>query len=279
MTFALPMFDLPELQAATTTFWSAWSAEIRRRGLRAPDDRTIPGDPLLNHWRHPDLLISQTCGYPVATALRDQVSVIGTCAYVLPNSEEPGFYRSLLVARADDPRAEPSTAGGVDLRAFRASTVAVNNNDSLSGCVSLGVALVDGGVDQVGNVIVTGGHVASLAAVHSGRADLIAVDAITHALVSDVRPAALDGLVVIGRGPRIPCLPFITSTSGDIQLLRHAAAAAIELLRNDCAHVLRALRISAFVPLTMADYEPTVDLGDRAMTLLPVDRGGRHIAA
>jgi ABC-type phosphate/phosphonate transport system substrate-binding protein len=268
------MFDLPELHDHTTTFSSAWSAEIRRRGLVAPEIRTAPDGPLLPHWRHPGLVVSQTCGYPLVTTLRDQVSLLGTCAYVLPNPEEPGFYRSLLVARTDDPRAEASTAPGVDLRAFRASTLAVNNTDSLSGCVSLGVALVDGGVDQVGNVVVTGGHVLSLSALQSGRADLVAIDAITHALVSDVRPSALEGLTVIGRGPRIPCTPFITSTSGDAQLLRHAAVAAIELIRSECPHVLRALRISAFVPLTLADYEPTIDLGERAMALLPVDRCG-----
>ncbi len=263
---SLPMFDFDELLPAHDALWSAVADELRRLGIDAPCTLTRPEVPLSSHWRHPDLLFSQTCGFPYAAYYRPHLSLIGTFHYALPVDDGPGFYRSLLVARSADRRiaADPTAT---DLRSFSGATVAINNTDSLSGCVSLGVTLLDCGVDQVGDVIVTGAHADSLAEMQAGRVDLAIIDALTFALLSDVRPAAVEGVTVIGRGPQIPCTPLVTGQADLVEPIRAALPVA---LARVAPSVLRALRIRAFVEHSDAAYTPTIPMGERASELMPV---------
>ena len=266
MVASLPMFDLDELRSAHDALWSAIAYELRLRGIAAPESLSRPDVPLSRHWRDPDLLFSQTCGFPYAAYYRPALSLIGTFHYELPVDDGPGFYRSLLVARSSDRRvaADPTMT---DLRAFSGATVAINNRDSLSGCVSLGVTLLDCGVDQVGDVVVTGAHVDSLAEMQAGRVDLAIIDALTFALLCDVRPSAVHGLTVIGNGPRIPCTPLVTGHSHLIEPIRNALPAALDRVPQT---VLRALRISSFVDHADDVYVPTIAMGERASELMPV---------
>lgn len=266
MLASLPMFDFDELRSANDSLWSAIADELRARDIDAPTSLTRPEVPLSRHWRRPELLFSQTCGFPYAAYYRPHLSLIGTFHYSLPADDGPGYYRSLLVARSADRRvaADPTAA---DLRAFCGATVAINNTDSLSGCVSLGVTLLDCGVDHVGDVIVTGAHADSLGEMQSGRVDLAIIDALTFALLSDVRPSAVEGVTVIRSGPRIPCTPLVTAQAALVEPIR--AALPVALARVEPS-VLRALRISAFVEHSDDDYTPTIPMGERASELMPV---------
>lgn len=263
------MFDFPELREQTDALWAAWSSELRRHGLDAPPGLVRPTEGLLAHWRQLDLLVSQTCGYPYAAALRGSVTTFGTFAYDLPEEHQPGFYRSVIVARSSDARRVSTPATGA-LRAFNGATVAINNNDSLSGCVSLGVALVNGGVSQVSNVVVTGAHANSLVALQHREADIAAIDAISFALLQDIRPGAVDGISIIDRGPVIPCLPLITQDATRIPVLRRSLAEALATLREGSPEVLRALRIVDAAFPHEDKYTATLDLGEIASRLLPV---------
>ncbi len=269
MFSSLPMFDVPELREQTDALWAAWAIELGRLGLDAPPFLVRPDEALLTHWRRPELFVSQTCGYPYAAALRPSVTTFGTFAYEIPEELRPGFYRSVIVARVSDHRVGAVVAPG-DLRAFNGATVAINATDSLSGCVSLGAALVNGGVTQVSNVVVSGGHANTLTVLQRGEADIAAIDAVTFALLGDVRPAALDGITIIGRGPTIPCLPLITGGSAHIPILQSALGSALMNLREGSPEVLRALRIFDAVFPHEDDYTATLALGDTAATLLPV---------
>lgn len=266
---SLPMFDLDELRDAHDALWTAIADELRRRGIDAPPVLARPEVPLSLHWRHPELLFSQTCGFPYAAYYRPQLSLIGTFHYALPVDDGPGFYRSLLVARSTDCRVAADPAA-TDLRAFSGATVAINNTDSLSGCVSLGVTLLDCGVEQVGDIIVTGAHVDSLGEVQAGRVELAIIDALTFALLSDVRPSAVLGVTVIGSGPRIPCTPLVTGQAHLVGPIRAALPPALERLSAEAPSVLQALRICAFVEHSDDDYTPTIPLGERAGELMPL---------
>ena len=263
---SLPMFDFDELLPAHEALWSAIAEELRRLGIDAPSSLTRPEVPLGRHWRHPDLLFSQTCGFPYAAYYRPHLSLVGTFHYDLPVDDGPGYYRSLVVARSADRRIAADPAA-TDLRAFSGATVAINNTDSLSGCVSLGVTLLDCGVDQLGEVIVTGAHADSLGEMQAGRVDLAIIDALTFSLLSDVRPSAVEGVTVIGRGPRIPCTPLVTGQAGLVEPIRAALPSA---LARVAPSVLRALRIRAFVEHSDDDYTPTIPMGERASELMPV---------
>ena len=269
MLSSLPMFDFPELRDHTDALWAMWANELGRLGVDAPPSLIRPNEALLTHWRRPALLISQTCGYPYAAALRPSVTTFGTFAYEIPEEQQPGFYRSVIVARASDHRAGSAFATD-NLRAFNGATVAINAKDSLSGCVSLGAALVNGGVTQVSNVVVSGSHANTLAVLQRGEADIAAIDAVSFALLGDVRPAALDGITVIERGPIIPCLPLITGSPAHISVLQRTLVSALMNLRAGSPEVLRALRIGNAVFLQEDDYTATLALGDMAAILLPV---------
>src|SRR3546814_3772619 len=75
-------------------------------------------------WTAPDLLFSQTCGYPLTHALAGRVTLVATPIYDCPGCDG-GRYRSEILVRADDAAGQPA-----DLKGRRA---AVNAAESKSG--------------------------------------------------------------------------------------------------------------------------------------------------
>ena len=117
---SLPMYDLPEVAAATDDWWRGLVRSLRREGVRAvPRRLTRCAEPEVP-WRAPDLLFSQTCGYPLTHALNGQLALVATPVYAAPACQGP-VYRSLIVVRADDRAA--------DLAELRGRTAAVNAPD------------------------------------------------------------------------------------------------------------------------------------------------------
>ena len=241
-TASLPMYDFDWLRSAHDRLWAAIAEALGSAGIDAPSVLTHAID-VHALWHDPNLFLSQSCGWPLVTELDGQVSTIGTFAYDIPSSDESdGWYRSVIV----------TPGGGA---ANPSGPAAVNSFASLSGWISLRVAL--GGDEHSRTVVLTGSHVASLAALRDGRAAVAAIDGVSHALIARDDPTLLDGLAVIGRGPRIPCLPIVGPLSWDpatIERVRHAVDAAIR--RDDLADVRTALLVRRFVPLERADYEP-----------------------
>jgi ABC-type phosphate/phosphonate transport system substrate-binding protein len=266
---AFPMFDLAELSEHTDALWRAWAKNLELVNVSVPIDRNRPEAPLMLHWRNPNVLISQTCGYPFAVGLQSNAGCIGTFAYDICDPGQAGMYRSLIVTHED--QADRS------LDSFDGAALSINNADSLSGCVSFGVALHRAGVrNRQYNVFESGAHVNSLARLRNRESDLACIDFLTWSLLADVRPEAIEGLAVIGRGPQIPCPPLITAlpvvavVPGLIATLRSTLQRAIDDLRENNSETLRALRIDGFVPFDQGVYEPTVALGKIACQLMPV---------
>ena len=59
---SLPMYDLPEVTAATDAWWAGLARAMRREGLSDVPDRLTRGPDVAELWRASDLLFSQTCG-------------------------------------------------------------------------------------------------------------------------------------------------------------------------------------------------------------------------
>lgn len=95
---SLAMYDWPELQAANDRLWSAIAGRLARQGLAVPE-RLTRGVDLDTVWTSPALLLGQTCGYPLTTALGERVSLVATPRYRARGSEGP-FRRSAIVVRA-----------------------------------------------------------------------------------------------------------------------------------------------------------------------------------
>ena len=100
--------------------------------LAIPDTLSWPTS-LLPHWQHNDLLLSQTCGYPLMTRL-PEVQVVGAFHYSAPGCEGPN-YRSWIAVREQE--------SGQTLADFRGRRLVFNSEDSQSGYHSL-MKMIDG---------------------------------------------------------------------------------------------------------------------------------------
>ncbi|MDJ0820851.1 MAG: PhnD/SsuA/transferrin family substrate-binding protein [Paracoccaceae bacterium] len=209
MIAALPMYDRPELAAATDRYWQAIASR-----LGCPDIPLTRGGDLWALWQSPDLLLAQTCGLPYRARLHDHVTLVGTPDYGLPGLD-PGYYQSVLVVRRDDP--------ATILADLANRPVAVNDPLSQSGWAALAETMAN---TPLGPVQLTGAHRASAQAVAEGTADLAAIDAVTWALI-DRHDAFAQNLRVLTRTTPTPGLPYITAKGRDPEPLRAAITAAI----------------------------------------------------
>lgn len=204
---SLPMYDLPEIAAARKGWWRGLARAFKREGIRGVPKRLCDDGRWKEHCSSPELLFSQTCGY-VFHPLAGRVRVIATPCYAAEGCEGAD-YSSMIVVREEAPvRAIEDLRGGV---------AAVNDIQSQSGYSALRsvIAPHQEGGRFFARVIVTAAHIDSVAAVATGAADVAAIDCVTYALIARYRPAALDGIRVLGRSPRAPGLPYITGGDAD----------------------------------------------------------------
>src|SRR5271155_447786 len=104
MPFAvtLPMYNFPEMRAVNARFWDALRGLLLEAGLSdvpeaLPFERR-PVPPALE----PELLFSQTCGYPLETVFRGQAIRLGAPCYAVPGCDGP-THRALFVVPAASP--------------------------------------------------------------------------------------------------------------------------------------------------------------------------------
>ncbi|WP_375689678.1 phosphate/phosphite/phosphonate ABC transporter substrate-binding protein [Pseudooceanicola sp. LIPI14-2-Ac024] len=240
------MYDRPEVGQATNALWAAMRDALREDGIDAPEALTRSGS-LWDHWRSPDLVLSQTCGLPYRKALHDHVTLIGTPDFGLPDCP-PGYYNSVIVMRRDDPRSSP--ADWAELR------LAYNDSLSQSGWAAAEqTARAEG--TRFGSHVETGAHRASVRAVASGAADICFVDAQTWRLMSKWDPL-VGSVHTVGASAPVPGLPYISAPGADAAAMAGAVARAIDGLP---AEHIRALGITGFVHVPAADYlaVPTPD--------------------
>jgi ABC-type phosphate/phosphonate transport system substrate-binding protein len=200
---ALPMYEFPWTSPSLDAIWTDIARRLRAAGVEAPTSLTRSPD-LAAQWRDESLLFGQTCGYPYRHGLQDVVEILATPRFVFDGCEGAS-HCSFLVARHDDPRHE--------LAEFRGARAAINSHDSNTGMNLFRAAFapVARGAPFFAATAVTGSHVASLAAVATGVADIAAIDCVTFGLVARHDPAAVESVRSVGRTPASPCLPFIAS--------------------------------------------------------------------
>lgn len=261
---ALPMYDWPEARAEVDAQWASMRDRLRAAGIEAPDalcrrngdmpavpggirdgdGRVLAPDPatlppdeldLPTLWRHPDLLIGQTCWGPMnESGLRDSVRVIAQPDY----SDVPGgdgvCYSSAILMRAGDPGAPerdvappPDGTARLPLEAMRGRRLAFNEKHSMSGWLALSADLGAAGEDvaMFAGLTATGGHRASMQAVAQGRADLCAVDCRSLALARRFEPDVRQ-LRVAGWTARRLGLPYVVA-----RRLAHLAPTIAKALR------------------------------------------------
>jgi ABC-type phosphate/phosphonate transport system substrate-binding protein len=253
---AFPMYDVgPALSAD----WRALLTDTRTQLAPWLDARgdtlelADAGDDLPAFWLRDDLLLSQTCGYPLVHALAGRVRLVATPEFDVPGCEG-GLYRSVIVAGAH--------LQAASVEACRGLRAVYNADDSNSGMNLLRHAVAPYARDGrfFGSVERSGGHLASLRAIGVERsADVAAIDCVTLAFAREHRPELTAGVREIGVTARTAALPFIASKRLPPEALGTLARALSDALARDPVRARR-LRLKRLVHTVSADYTPILEL-------------------
>lgn len=203
---ALPMYAIHP--PATQALMQAMVTLLAQQGMAA---QPVWPEDLLTHWQNDRLLLSQTCGYPLVSQL-PAVQLVGAFHYRAPGCN--GYaYRSWLVARDKE----------ATLADFNGQRAVANSLDSHSGYNTLRFVAALQGI-TFSQLLLSGGHRQSLAALRDSQADIAAIDCVSWSLLARHAPEELRGLHIIGESPAAPGLPLITAAS--------TSAARLETLRT-----------------------------------------------
>lgn len=253
MIASLPMYDWPEVRGETDAQWRGIREALARQGLDAPeslarrnadlpavpggiqssDGSTVAPDPatlppdeidLAVLFRHPQLLLAQTCWGPMELGLAKHVRVVGQPDYSRYEGGHGVMYRSAVLMRRKHGLVDvavPANPGpNFDAGEIRSKRFAFNGPDSMSGIIAIrrdlqraGLAAGAAGFNRFwSEMIETGGHRQSVVAVTEGRADVAAVDCRTLDLCRRFEPATGELRVVGWTAERLG-LPYVTATA------------------------------------------------------------------
>jgi hypothetical protein len=239
MIASLMMYARPELDVAHASFWQCLRAACATRGIEAPEKLAQSAGEFAV-WEDPTLVLSQTCGMPYRTRLRDKVQLVLTPDYGLDGCP-PGYYRSALVVRAQDPRRH--------LHDFADATLAYNMRHSQSGFAALYAH-----AERLGFWFTrrteSGGHACSARMVAQGAADIAAIDAQTWRLLQRYEPWAAQLRVLDYTAPT-PGLPYITGTAQDRAQIAQAVREGFSALS---AQNKALLDLRGFVDIPQSSY-------------------------
>ena len=257
----LPWYDLAETRPFTDQFWFCLVERLTEAGFASVPTRLlreVHHDEVLEH---PDLLLSQTCGFVVATDVHDLVQVVATPWYSAPGCDEAN-YRSYVVVRDELP--------ADDLESTRGLRCVVNEPWSHSGVNALRalVAPLHADGSFFGSVERSGSHVGSLETLQRNDADVACIDCVTFELVRRHRPALVEAVRVVGATAAAPAPPFVTATStpaGLVVALRNALAEVLADARN--AALCEALLIGGVERLGLEAYDGMAIAAEQAAAL------------
>jgi len=191
--------------------------------------------------------------------LRASATLIATPVYAFAGCRGPA-HRSFVVASKQRARR--------NLANFAGARAAVNALDSNTGMnlFRATIAPLARGRSFFGQVIATGSHAASLAAVSEGTADLAAIDCVSFALLRRGRPDLTQGVEVVARTPLSPAPPFILSAGLARSHLSAVRAALLATLEDPALAGPRdALGLAGAAILGDAEYQRVAEIERRAI--------------
>jgi ABC-type phosphate/phosphonate transport system substrate-binding protein len=253
----LPMYALPEMARVNDAFHAAL-----RQAVPGLPERLSPPPPHLPAAIEPATIFSQMCGYPLKTLFAGQFVLLGTPLYDFPGCtmgpDGVPTHRSVIITAANAPFGS--------IADLRNKIFAINGYDSNSGMNLPRRMFADiaGGSKFFSRVIVTGGHLASMAAVAAGAADAAAIDCVTYGFCSQYRPELTAQLRILAETPSSPAIPFITSFMTPPET---AAALTQALLSPAVRDALRGLHITAILPPRPEAYDAVLAYQTEAAAL------------
>ena len=256
---ALSMYDLPAMRPAIDAWWRGLRRALCAEGLdNLPSELTRPRD-LRALLTSPELLLAQTCGYPLTHALAGHVALVATPAYAAPGCDGPAYVSQLIV---------PADSAVDTLADLRGRVAAINGWDSHSGMSALRHAVAPLAEDGrfFADIVVSGSHVRSIAMVAAGQADLAAIDCVTYALINRYDPALLSAVRILGSSAAAPGLPYVTHGAADVDFVQRLRAGLARAVADPSLADLRAdLLIADIAVLDFAAYDRVLEMETAAV--------------
>lgn len=251
---ALPMYDFPHLREAHDQLWKSIGRILEATGLEHVPPELTRGGNLQEMWRSPDLLLGQTCGFPLAKELGRSVQLVATPKYTAEGCRRT-FYRSCIVVRRDE--------ASETLADMRGKICALNEWSSNSGMNAFRAAIAPLACGQsfFADVVVTGSHAESLRSVAEGVADIAAIDCVTFHHLKLAAPDLVSAVRVLCWTRESPALPLVTSASTSKSTLAALRFALSEVsFAPDLKHVREQLQISGFELVSFDEYQPILEM-------------------
>lgn len=259
MIVSLPMYDWTEFEHLTNEWWRGIRQELLKQGLTSVPRSLLRTGSDSDAWRMPDLLLSQTCGYPFTHDYAKDLKLVATPDYKVIGCANYQ-YQSLILCRHDSPN--------VTLAEFKGTTATVNDLASQSGFSAFrhSIATLAHESSFFKKVTISGGHRFSMAALQAGEADICAVDPVSFALAKRYVPSLTQNLRIVTTTEPAPCLPYVThSSSQETTRLQHALFEACE--NPKLADIREQLFIGNFKFASRSDYNRILDMENEAIEL------------
>jgi ABC-type phosphate/phosphonate transport system substrate-binding protein len=218
------MYNLPEMRSANALFWDALHGLLAESGLRDLPETLAFERPPVSDRIGPEVLFSQTCGYPLETIFSGQVIRLGTPSYDVPGCDGPTHCGLFVVPAGSSAEKLSDLAGGVFLLNSRHSNSGMN-------LPRRALAEIAQGRPYFSRVIETRSQPGNLDRISRGEGNVTSVDCVTYAFWRQCRPQAAELVRVLARTPPSPAIPFVTSVE--------TPAATVALLREALRRVAR----------------------------------------
>lgn len=258
---SLPMYNLPEMRADNACFWGALRRLLCEAGLRDVPETLIFGRDSVPRRLEPEMLFSQTCGYPLETVFKGQAIRLGAPVYDAPGCGGP-IHRAFFIVRADSAAMSlADVRGGVFLR----NSIFSNSGMNLP---RRALAEIGGGQRFFRDVIETGSHPASLDHLLRGEGDVASIDCVTYAFWQRHHPETAARLRIIDETPSSPAIPFVTSVATPPESVTILRAALRTLVKEQCYEAICAgLMIVGIEDVPDAAYQGLLDYEREAAEL------------
>jgi ABC-type phosphate/phosphonate transport system substrate-binding protein len=258
---SLPMYNLPEMRPVNLRLWEALRELLAEAGLRdLPRGLSFERPPMPERIG-PEVLFSQTCGYPLETIFQGQAIRLGTPCYDTPGCHGPTHCGFFVVPTGSQARTLSDLAGGVFL---------INHRHSNSGMnlPRRALAEIAGGRPLFARAIETGSQPGNLDRIARGEGDATAVDCVTYAFWCRHRPEMAPKVRVLARTPPSPAIPFVASIATPAATVAILRAALRSVAHEERYRVIReGLMLADIVDVPEARYRALLDYEREAAAL------------
>jgi ABC-type phosphate/phosphonate transport system substrate-binding protein len=246
---SLPMYALPEMEAANSAFLAALRRRLRVKdfdGVQVASGGNLGAVP---SGSRSGVLFTQMCGYPLFKHYRNQYRMLATPHYALPGCVG-SRHRAFFMVRADDPAERLNDLRG---RVFGCNNLSSNSGMNLP---RLSLARIAAGNPFFSSVVTTGAHVTSLQYLVERVIDVCPIDSVTWGFFEKFCPVAAERYRILDETVSSPCLPFVTSVDTAPSEVTALGEVLYELMSDpELSHVREVLELSELSVPDVDAYE------------------------